>query len=296
MTIIKSFSVDNGDTFYIDHNSDNFTVIDCHLNGERSDEIIDEITFKGDKKGIRRFISTHPDNDHIAGIEKLDNKRPILNFYVVNNEATKNEETISFQKYKELRDNKDKAFYLYKDCSIKWMNAPSNERGSAGLSVLWPDTSNALFQEELLAAKDGVRFNNICPVIRYSLKDGGTCMWIGDLETEFMESITEHIQLTKTNIIFAPHHGRESGKIPNSWLDKLQPDLIIIGEAPSRHLNYYTGYKKITQNSAKDITLEFIEGRINIYVGSEQYVTDKKNKFKRDSSIINDNYLGYIEV
>ena len=31
MSIIKSFSVGEGDMFYIDHNSDNFSIIDCNL-------------------------------------------------------------------------------------------------------------------------------------------------------------------------------------------------------------------------------------------------------------------------
>lgn len=29
MSVVKSFSVGEGDMFYIDHNSDNFTTIDC---------------------------------------------------------------------------------------------------------------------------------------------------------------------------------------------------------------------------------------------------------------------------
>lgn len=29
MSVIKSFSVGDGDMFYINHNSDNFTTIDC---------------------------------------------------------------------------------------------------------------------------------------------------------------------------------------------------------------------------------------------------------------------------
>lgn len=29
MSVIKSFSVGNGDLFYINHGSDNFTIIDC---------------------------------------------------------------------------------------------------------------------------------------------------------------------------------------------------------------------------------------------------------------------------
>lgn len=55
MSILKSFSFSvgrmRGDTFYIQHNSNNFTVIDCYLkDGDnascRKDEIIDEIIEK----------------------------------------------------------------------------------------------------------------------------------------------------------------------------------------------------------------------------------------------------------
>lgn len=31
MSVIKSFSVGNSDMFYIKHNSDNFTLIDCNI-------------------------------------------------------------------------------------------------------------------------------------------------------------------------------------------------------------------------------------------------------------------------
>ena len=46
MSVIKSFSVGNGDMFYIRHGSANFTVIDCCLPDDRSDEILDEIEEK----------------------------------------------------------------------------------------------------------------------------------------------------------------------------------------------------------------------------------------------------------
>lgn len=65
MSIVKSFAVGNGDMFYIRHGSDNFSVIDCSLPGDRRDEILDEITEQRAGKGICRFISTHPDQDHI---------------------------------------------------------------------------------------------------------------------------------------------------------------------------------------------------------------------------------------
>jgi len=68
MSIIKSFSVGNGDTSYIEHNSDNFTIIDCNLNDENKERIIDEIKEKSSRKGISRFINTHPDEDHFGGL------------------------------------------------------------------------------------------------------------------------------------------------------------------------------------------------------------------------------------
>ena len=42
MTIIKSFSVSNGDMFYIEHSSSNFTIIDCHLTNKDENKDDDE--------------------------------------------------------------------------------------------------------------------------------------------------------------------------------------------------------------------------------------------------------------
>ena len=96
-------------------------------------------------------------------------------------------------------------------------------------------------------------------------------MWIGDLETQFMEDILDDIELPKTTIVFAPHHGRQSGKLPNSWLEKLKPEIIVIGEAPSRHLNYYSGYNKITQTRAGDITFVPDGKKVHCYSSKETY-------------------------
>lgn len=42
MSKIKSFSVGDGDMFYIKHNSDNFTTIDCCLTDDNKKDIVDE--------------------------------------------------------------------------------------------------------------------------------------------------------------------------------------------------------------------------------------------------------------
>jgi len=153
LAIIKAFSVGDGDMFYINHISDNFSIIDCCLSDENQELIANEVVAKARKKGITRFISTHPDDDHIRGLEYLDNKLGILNFYCVKNEATKTDGTSDFSRYCELRDSSEKAFYIEKGCSRKWMNIEDDERGSSGINIMWPARDNKAFKDALENAK-----------------------------------------------------------------------------------------------------------------------------------------------
>ena len=301
MSLVKSFSVGHGDMFYIKHNSDNFTTIDCcnYSTGTTVDwdlfnDHLEEIKTESSGKNVTRFISTHPDNDHIGGIEEYDSQIGINNFYCVENEATKSDETDDFNKYCELRDG-DKHFYLFKDCRRKWINISDEERGCAGISCLWPVTTNEDYKIALQNAKDGKSPNNISPIIQYSLKDGAKILWMGDLEKDFTEKIKDEVDWEVVDILFAPHHGRDSGKVPNDVLQKLNPKIIVIGEAPSNNLNYYQSYNTITQNSAGDIVFECIENKVHIFVSNENYSVDfLDNDWQSDR--YNLNYIGTLNL
>ncbi|MCK5494523.1 MAG: hypothetical protein KAJ14_15545 [Candidatus Omnitrophica bacterium] len=274
MSIVKSLSVGDGDMFYIKHGSDNFTIIDCCMSEDDRNDIVKELKSKSKDKGVTRFISTHPDDDHILGLEYLNKEMNILNFYCVKNETTKSDKTDDFDEYCTLRDNTDKAFYLFNGCSRKWMNQESEERGGSGISILWPIRSNKHYKEALGKAKEGKSPNNISPIVKYSLSEGATILWMGDLETDFMEKIKDDVARNAADILFAPHHGRDSGKIPKDWLDDINPQIVIIGEASSEDLNYYEGYDTITQNSAGDIIFECLSRKTHIYVSNDDYSVD----------------------
>lgn len=296
MSLIKSISVGNGDMFYIKHGSDNFTIIDCYMDETNKDDIINEIVEESKNKSIKRFISTHPDDDHIHGLKYLDDEINIINFYCVENKATKEDETEDFERYCELRDS-DKPYYIYKGCSRCWLNENDAEKkyGSSGINILWPITSNEEYKEELKKAKNGESPNNISPIIKYSLQNGATVLWFGDLENDFMEKIKDEIELPKADIIFAPHHGRSSGKIPKEWLDAIEPKIIVIGEVPSEKINYLSGYNTITQNSAGDIIFDCGTGVVDIYVSNEKYTVNYlKNKYLADK--YNGTYIGTLEI
>lgn len=291
MSIIKSFSVGEGDMFYIQHNSDNFTVIDCCYDEEDSrDKHFEEIKSKSENVGITHFISTHPDEDHIKGLPEFSNTVGVSNFYCVQNEATKPDETNSFKKYCELRDS-SKAFYLYKGCSRKWMNQTDETRGSAGLSCLWPITSDSDFCDALQAAKDGEAYNNISPIIKYSVSSNITALWMGDMEHDFLEKVKDKIEWPQIDLLFAPHHGRSSGRVSTDVLKELDPFIVVIGEAPSKYLDYYQGYNTITQNSAGDIVFKCTDSKVHVYCSNDSYnVSFLDNEEMYDVSL--GHYLG----
>lgn len=272
MSIVKSFSVGNGDMFYVKHESDSFTTIDCCLSNDNREDIVNKLKEESKNKGISRFISTHPDNDHIKQLDYLDDKMPISNFYCVDNETTKEEETDGFKRYKKLR-NSDKAYYVYNGCSRKWINESGDGRDSAGITFQWPKTDNSEFKDALEEAANGESPNNISPIFTYSVNDSASMIWMGDLEKEFMENIKNKITLPSIDVLFAPHHGRKSGKVPKEWMQEMNPKIVVMGEAPSSNLDYaaYDDYDKITQNSAGDIIFDCVTNKIHIYVSNEYY-------------------------
>lgn len=295
MSIVKSYSFPKGeirgDTFYIKHSVDSFTVIDCYLlsdskfeENNRQKEIIDDIVSES-KGRIRRFISTHPDNDHIAGIEVLFKSWPTKNFYAVSNDIPGNEDDESLTKYIELKNNHNYA--IKEGISRKWLNDRDANHGSSGICFQWPILDNEFFKAALTKVKKGEKVNNICPVFTYSINQGPTYMWMGDLETEMQEAYYNSCKgrIPKVDILFQPHHGRTSGAVPEDLLNAIDPQIIVIGNAPSQHISYGDSRKTITQNSAGDLTFVNEESYIHIY--SQNDVDNLPDNLE----IINDKYL-----
>lgn len=290
MSIIKSFSVGNGDMFYIKHDVDSFSIIDCCMNEHNRERILRELLRESRGKTITRFVSTHPDDDHIRGLEYLNQNMPVQNFYCVENGANKFHATNDFNQYCSLRDS-DKAYYLKRGCRRKWLNESDYQMGGAGIQILWPDTGNQDYVVALVQAAIWGSPNNISPIIQYS-EGGARVLWMGDMETDFMEAIGAPPGLGRVDILFAPHHGRKSGRVPKSWLDILAPGIIVVGEAPSEHLNYYSSYNTIKQNTAGSLLFECAGGEINVYAWNIRYGEDFLQSKYRPHSNYGLRYIG----
>lgn len=307
MSVVYSYSFMNGDIrgdmFFIKHDNDSFTVIDCNLADGREDEILNAIVEESKGKTIKRFISTHPDKDHIFGLEKLIAKMnmPASNFYAVKNEVPADKNNMSLTKYIELLNHSDSAF-IKAGLKRDFLNQDKANKGigSANIDYYWPDPDDTEFKKAVEAVKNGGKANDICPIITYHTNNGARFLWMGDLESGMQEEYHKHHkgEIGKVNVLFAPHHGRESGQVPKDFLNELNPDIVVIGNAPVDDLKssykYYGSERTITQNSSKDILFECHDKQIDIYTG--EACDNMPVVLKNDETITGEHYRGTLYI
>ncbi|WP_282803616.1 hypothetical protein [Secundilactobacillus kimchicus] len=129
------------------------------------------------------------------------------------------------------------------------------------------------FQEALNKANvDEGNANNISAIVSYTLQKGVKALWMGDLETKFMENIQNEVKWPKVDVLFAPHHGRKTGKIPSDILEQLDPQVIILGHAENwEYMDYYGGYNTIKRTSGGDIQMDCSNGKIDFFSSEQSY-------------------------
>lgn len=308
MSVVKSYSFPEGDVrgdmFYIKHTTDNFTIIDCYLKeGDnsscRKDEILAEIAEESKDKTLKRFISTHPHNDHILGIELLDAQEEIINFYAVANDIPANPDDDSLTKYIDLKATKNTP--LEEGLRRCWLNDSNNERGSSDITFLWPKkVAVKEFTDALENVKNGGNPNNISCVFKYSIEDGATYFWMGDMQTGMQEVFLREMKdkLGPVDIFFHPHHGRKTSAPPNELLDILNPKIIVISNAPAEDLNYDDPDRTITQNRAGDVVFVNEGDYVHVYTANEYDEAPKclkKLKDKKDCAKYG-HYIGSLKM
>ena len=309
MSVVKSYSFPDGDIrgdmFYIKHYSDNFTIIDCYLKeGDdrscRKDKILEEIAEVSSDRTIHRFISTHPHNDHILGIEALNAQEEIINFYAVENDIPADPDDDSLTKYLEIKAAKNTP--IVEGLRRCWLNQEDDAkvRGSSGITFLWPKANVAEFKDALEVVRKGGNPNNISCVFTYSIEDGATYMWMGDMHTDMQEVFLREMRdkLGPIDILFHPHHGRKSSAPPKELLDILNPKIIVISNAPADDLNYDDPDRTITQNTAGDVVFVNDGDYVHVYTANEYNEAPKcleKIKDKNDDAIYG-HYIGSLSL
>lgn len=137
----------------------------------------------------------------------------------------------------------------------------TEQHGSEGIHILCSIESTEQFKSALKTAEGDSSSNDLSPIITYTFDNGVRAIWVGSLETDFMESVEEGTSIGEVDILFAPRHG----KPPKSWMRAMNPSLVVIGEADSDVLGYYSEYPRIYQSVAGDILLDCADGYVDVF-------------------------------
>lgn len=309
MATIHFLNVKEGDCSIIEHNSGHKTVIDvCNAsppkpleealmavmaksergisgNFQQKKFPVNPVSYIRDRSMSRifRYVQTHPDMDHMDGIEALFNAFSPTNFWDTDN--TKEMPTSSWQGspyqesdwkfYKRLRDtdpyDDPKRLTLYSGARGQYYNQGSDGTGGGdGLHILAPT-------KELVATANEVdeEYNRCSYVVLYRTGEN-SIVFGGDSHDETWDHILEHhkADVTDIDLLIAPHHGRKSGR-SYKFLDILTPTLTFFGNARSEHLAYAAwrsrGLSIVTNNQANCMVIDASTKPMSLYVTHENF-------------------------
>lgn len=235
-------------------------------------------------KDIFRFIVTHPDMDHLDGIKDFFEEFNVSNIWDTNNK-------------KEISDKANSGGYNMEDWKF-YKGIRDGEIEPCKRLTYYSGNSNHYYNEdyiEILSPTPSILnscnekgdWNDSSYVLLYTPPKSNGEHWkilfAGDSEDLTWEHIVnKHPEKVKNiDILFAPHHGRDSGR-NFDFLKSLTPTVTLFGNANSKHLAY-TKYPqtRITNNQAGYIILDISEEQIEIYVKNFEFAKDfcaRRNK------------------
>lgn len=304
MGIVHFLNVNEGDCHVVQHHSGHTTVIDVS-NASATEEktLAEETQYVAKSLGVSgnfnqkahptnpitylenleisylfRYVQTHPDMDHMDGIEDLFSTLTPINFWDTDNKKEITEEFTKYKEsdwkfYKKLRADQidTKRLTLFDGSKGAYYNEDENgEGGGDGLRILAP--TRALLDK----CNEEEDWNDASYVILYTTNNR-RILFPGDAHDDTWAHLLENHskKLSNIDVLIAPHHGRRS-QMDFSFLDVLQPRLTLFGNAKSKHLAYEKwtsrGLNYITNNQAGNIILDAgSDGDLRVYVSCQAF-------------------------
>ena len=308
MARVHFLNVEDGDCSIIQHENGDVTMIDVCSAKEPEEELIKGMKTFSDAceslsipKGnfhqkyhpenpvsylqdlgvtsIFRYIQTHPDMDHMDGLQYIAGNFSILNFWDTPNtkkqvfDGNNRYDENDWKCYQKLRksDSSPKALNYFDGTSCKYFAEDDNGlKRDDYIQILAPTKK---LVDDANKAGD---WNDASYVILYHIQ-GHKVLFCGDASNKTWQHILDKHQSDVTNIdvLIAPHHGRK-GTLDFSFLDVTNPKLTLIGNALSKHLAYSQWNNRkllhLTNNQAGNVMLDFVNGAVRIYCGNQKFV------------------------
>lgn len=245
---IHFLNVGKGNCTIIEFPSGHLTMIDIDNSRIDDDDIltnpIEYFLSKFPNQSLFRFILTHPDMDHLSGLNQLTEKVSIANFWDTNHNKTFSDEDWEgspydkkdWEKYLTLRKSTSdpKVLQLYRDATSEccWTQD--------GISILSPSLSLVKL------ANGNEEYNHLSYVLRIEYA-GVTVILGGDASKEAWDEIYKHYkyEFLKADLFLAPHHG-SANNIHKDAFNTIAPYYVIVSVAEGVDYDY-SYYSKLAK-------------------------------------------------
>ena len=301
MPKVHCLTVGDGDCTVIEHGSGRLSMIDiCGGNLQRPDSLLAVLYEEQDVKGnfrmcnrptnpldylvenrmteIWRFVSTHPDMDHLDGFDRLMTGFTVHNFWDHGARKVKPDFSGSpyleadWDRYAKVRDGREKDTTVIKALqgkTFKYANDDDEDGNGDYVTICSPNA------EVVQRCNHTQKFNDASYIIVYRAQ-GGKVVLAGDADDMAWECAIEGYPdlLENVGFLLAPHHGRDSGR-NRAFLSHLNPRVSLLGCAPSKYLAYDAwrnrGLTYYTQNQCGNVVIEGREGGLEMYIENEVF-------------------------
>jgi len=312
MGVLHFLNVKQGDCTIIQHSTGRITMVDVnnasldfrehHENAtlkERAEAVPTKSANFGQKlypvnpiaymlehgmKHLFRFILTHPDMDHMGGIEPLFAVFPPTNFWDTANNAEKTGfggncpyDESDWRFYKGLRDGKSsggsRRLTLYSGARGPYYNVGEDGSGQDGLYVLAPTP-------QLIAQANATEDPNDGGYVILYRTSAGRILIAGDSHDATWQYIlaNHRSDVAGVELLLAPHHGRDSGR-SFKFLDVVRPKLTLFGNANYDHLAYDEWSKRdlpiVTNNQANCVVVDADGPDMHVYVTNQVFARSR---------------------
>ena len=293
MAVVHFLHVDPGACSVIEHDSGNITMIDI-CNGNQCPPqgrgtfppdtdlcVVNPIQYLRDMcvNDIFRFVLTHPDMDHMDGINELFGKFDVTNFWDTDNTREKPDfgnsryNETDWDRYESLRDGNSTKFpkrlSLYSGMQGPYYNM-KDENGVEpdGLEILSPT------YKLINLANESDEYDDASYVILFQIEER-KILFCGDSNNATWKHVMKKHEgmIANIDLMIAPHHGRDSNR-DYKFLECTEPKLTLFGCAPKKYQakRKWTsnGHDVLSTSEAGSVIVEVINSKMDVYITSEK--------------------------
>jgi beta-lactamase superfamily II metal-dependent hydrolase len=201
-------------------------------------------------QGIWRFIATHPDMDHLSGLEQLDDEVEIRKFWDTFHNKILSANQDDWPPRFEIEDWKRYEMIRHEETDHHYIQPTKGTKTSTwkkdNINILHPSSAYIQQLNKRNADHANASYNGLSYVLKVDTP-AGAILLPGDIDrNESWKRLLEYAgdELEEVRVLKAAHHGRQSG-FHEEAVRKMDPDYVILSVGKKNEYDAQPDYNQV---------------------------------------------------